>query len=452
MRRAKLAWTTATGLCLGFGPQAADSAMAQAMAGVSLLNPNLQPISPPTSPGAYVPPEVPVPEGMSVASRPRIDYLPVGGRFGSFFLYPELTVSERYTDNVRATDAIKFGAHSLRVAGGAQVVSGFSRHEVRAGGWFNRNFYYNHGEESASQYGGAVALRADLPDTTVRLRGSAERLVLSREDFNSPNSARSPLSFNRVLGRIDVERKVSRFSVAAGGTIVRLRYLNVIDDSGAVLDQRWRNVTNYVGRAEVGYEVSPALRIIGRGEYSSSSYALPANDPAQPGGLNRDSHGWRIEGGVRASLSRVLIGEVRVGYLNRKYDDPRLLAAGGLSFSGDLLWNVTALTSLRFRADRRIEEAASAVTAGNRFTEFGATVEHELRRNLIVSAAADYARISPLGPAPNGRQWSGRAGAKLLLNRNLSATFEVRHAERTSVDPLHNYSANSAMVGIMMTL
>lgn len=457
MRSAGRAGMVAGVLCLAFGPHSGDVALAQVKpepqpVGVSVLSTNLQPIAAPSAPGGYAPPDVPVPEGISVASRPRSDYLPVGGRLGSFFLYPELTVTERYTDNVRATDAIRFGSHSVRVAGGAQVVSGFSRHELRAGGWFNRNFFFGHGDENASQYGGAVAARADLPGTTVRLRASAERRVLSREDFNSPNSARSPLSFNRLGGSLDVERRISRFSIAAGGTVARLRYLNVIDDSGVITDQRWRDVTTYTARAEAGYEFNPGFRAIVRGEYYRADYALPANDPAQPGGLDRDSRGWRIEGGVRKALSRVLTGEIRVGYLDRRYADPRLLKASGLSFSGDLLWNVTSLTSLRFRADRRIDEAASAVAAGNRVTEFGTVVEHELRRNVIVTAAADYGRISPLGPSPVATQWSVRGGARLLLDRNLSATLEFRHAERDSVDPLHDYTASSGMAGVMLTL
>ena len=436
---------------LSFGPLASIDAMAQA-AGATVLSPSLQAVSAPNSPGGYAPPDQPVPEGISVASRPRADYLPIGGRIGSFFLYPELTVSGRYTDNVRANDAVKFGDGSVRAAGGAQVVSGFGRHELRAGGWFNRTFFLNHSDENASQYGGAVAGRADLPGTTVWLKGTAERRVLPREDFNSPGNSRSPLSYNRLEGSVDVERKIARFSVGAGASVARLSYLNVVDDSGALLDQRWRDVSGSNFHGELGYALNPAFRIIARGEYNLMSYALPASDPAQPGGLDRDSHGWRMEGGVRVSLSRVVVGELRIGYLERTYDDPRLLATRGLSFHGDLLWNVTSLTSVRFNADRRIEEAASTTAAGNRVTEFGVSVEHELMRNLIVTASGRHLHYQPLGPTLAGDDWVGRVGARWLINRRFTGTLEYRRSSRDMSDITRDFVQNAVTAGITLML
>jgi hypothetical protein len=416
------------------------------------LNPHLPPVSVPNSPGAYVVEAPAVPEGSGVADRPRLDYLPVGGRLGSFFLYPNVTVTDRYTDNVRASDAHKFGADSVQALAGAQVISGFTRHQLRAGTWFDRTFVLGHSSENASEYGGVVAGRIDLPQTAVNLGATVERAVVAREDINSPADARSPLRYDRIRGDIGVSHHFNRLGLAAAGSIVRLRYMDVVTDSGAVIDERYQNATQYIGKLAATYTLRPGFDLLAQGVYTRLSYALPPNDPAQPGGLNRDSHGWRTEAGVRLSLTRVLYGEVRLGYLTRDYADPSLKRARGFAYGADLLWNPTGITSVRLNADRRVEEASSTTAAGNRVTDFGVRIEHELLRNLILTTGGRRLRLTPLGPGASSTEWRGDVGAKYLLNHQLALQLAYAHASRSSLDPVREYVENVGTVSVTLSL
>ena len=416
------------------------------------VNANLPPVTVPLAPGGYRKPGDPVPEGVGVAERVRDDYLPVGGRIGSFFLFPSFSVTERYSDNVRASDAVEFGDDSVTLEGGAQLVSGFSRHSLKLGGWVERSFYLHHTDENASQYGGSFAGRIDLPRTTIDLGTTVERRLLPREDFNSPVTARSPLPYDRVHGSLGITQTFNRLSVAVSGAITRLTYLNVIDDNGVVLDERYRSATVVGGVVELTYSVRPGFAAFARGSVTRVSYLLSPVDPAQPGGLDRDSHGWQAEVGARIDLSRVVYAVIRVGYLSRTYDDPRLREARGVSFGADVLWNVTALTSLRFSADRRIEQNDSQFAAGNRVTEFGVAIEHELRRNVILTAKGSHTHFEPLGPVPANDQWRVAAGARYLLNRRFSLKIDYRHDQRTAVDPTRSFAENAVMLGLTLTL
>lgn len=450
------------GLRAGLAAGALVAALTPGAGGVALaqpviqlpprLDPHLPAVGVPASPGGWVPMPSGVPEGVSVEDRPRIDYQPVGGRLGSFFLYPDAKVTDRYTDNVRASDAHKFGGDAVMLGAGAQLISAFSRHQLRAGAWYERTMFIDHSSESSSEYGGAVSGRLDFQDSVLTLRGSAERAVVPRDDVNNIPTARSPQSYDRLRGDIGVVHHFNRLTISARGTIARVSYLNVIDDSGQTIDQRYQNATSYSGVAEVAYNLRPGFDVFARGVYTKLSYSLPANDPAQPGGLDRDSHGWRPEGGVRLALTRVLYGEIRLGYLTRDYADPRLLRARGFAYGGDLLWNPTALTSIRINADRRIEEASSTTAAGNRVTEFGIGIGHELRRNILVTANGRRRRYTPLGPGISSTEWSGEVGARYFLNRQFSLNAGYRYSTRNAADPARAYAENIFTCGITVAL
>ncbi|MEJ2459993.1 MAG: outer membrane beta-barrel protein [Novosphingobium sp.] len=193
------------------------------------------------------------------------------------------------------------------------------------------------------------------------------------------------------------------------------------------------------------------MRVIVRGVADKTNYTLSPNDPLQPTALNRDSKGLRVEGGFRFDITSLLYGEVRAGYFQRNYADPTLEDTSGLSFGADLLWNVTPLTTLKVGADRRVDEAASTTIAGNRTTQFDASVDHELLRNLILSGDFMYRRIAPLGPLRASDEFYARAGARILLNRQLSIRASYRYAKRNSNVAARAFSENRAMLAAVLT-
>jgi hypothetical protein len=393
-----------------------------------------------------------VPEGVGVADRPRPDYAPIGGRIGSFFLYPTLSASVVATDNVLATDTNRKSEVYGVLRGEAALVSNLPRHALRFRAYVDQSVHSKSSSEDATQFGGQLDGRLDVTSRTqIAVRGIAERQAEERSSFNNIADARSPVEYNHYLASTAVTQNLSPLALTAGVSYERFDFQDAVSFAGLPISQRYRNYGQITGSAAGTYTVYPGLAFLVRGAADKRSYSLPATSPLQPGGLNRDSSGGRIEGGIQVSLTSLLYGEARIGYLVRNYKDPTLRDVSGLSFGADLLWNVTPLTSLKLGADRSIEEASSTTIAGNRKTEFDLTADHELRRNLILSATGRYTRTSPLGPVASSSSYLGRLGVRYLANRRLSFRAGYQYNKRTSPSPDRRFQENRATGSVILT-
>ncbi|MDE1914557.1 MAG: outer membrane beta-barrel protein [Sphingomonadales bacterium] len=433
-------------LCGGAAVQAQD------LSGTSASSITV-PLPPALSPGGYAPPQPAVPEGVGVADRPRQDYLPIGGRLGSFFLYPDAAITTGLSDNIRATQADRMGDSYLRVSAGTQLVSGFSRHKVKAGLFVSHPFYLHHPQEGITQYGGSLDTTLDLDRRTqADVMFTAGRSIVDRTDFTSPPDATSPIAYDHASARLNLTHGINRLTLSSTAKVTGTSYRHGRTDSGALISQTYRDMTAYDLVQEARYTLHPGFDAVLHVSYNRAVYALPASDPAQPGHLARDASGWTVQAGARLGLTGTLYGELRLGYLWRDYADPRLRAARGFSFDGNLLWNAGTLTSVRLRGSRSVEEAASTTAAGNLVTMVSLGLDHELQRNIIISAEGGYLRLAPIGTGATADLWSSRLSARYLISRRISLTAQLGHAARSSVDVSHAFVANTASLSLSITL
>lgn len=392
------------------------------------------------------------PEGTGVADRPRPEYAPIGGRIGSFFVYPEFGLAAEITDNALASATDRRSDLDALLTSKVRLQSGFTRHALDLTAHFDQSLHVRQTSEDAPRYGARLGGRYDIgAGSWFAASATADREVEPRTSFNSPTGASEPSRFDRRGITLSAQRTVNRLTLGAGAAVTALRFEPVDFPDGERLSQRYRNSNSYAGNLLVGYEFRPGIRAIARAMFDRIDYTLPADDPRQPAHLRRDSRGLRVEAGLRFELTTLLTGEARVGYLRRDYRSPQLRDTSGPSFSADLLWNVTGLTSLRFSADRRVDEAASATIAGNRVTELGLAADHEYRRNLILSAGVRHLTIAPLGPSPTSREVRADAGARLLVSRRLSVRVSYRFADRNSADASHAYRENRLSLATLVT-
>lgn len=394
-------------------------------------------------PGAAAAQDAAVPEGVGVADRARPQYQPVGGRLGSFFLYPVVRIAAEATDNLRATPLDTEADTAVTIGGRAALRSNFSRHAANLAIHAARTLHSVNGPENASRYGARADGRYDFGRASwIGGTLAFDHDVEPRTSYTSPAGAAEPSHLNRVSAGVEVQRAVGRMSLGLAGTVVSRRYRNVRLRAGGQLDQGFRDAVVFAGTATASFEARPGVRVLARATLDRTDYTLAAGDLRQPLGLDRDSTGLRVEAGLRFDLTGLLYGEVRAGYLRRTYADARLQDTAGLSYGADLLWNITGLTSVRLSADRRIDEAAAIAIAGNRTTEIGLSIDHELRRNLILSATARHATIAPLGPVASSRDVQLGAGARWLLNRQLAVRLGYRYLRRSTPSPDQRFVEN----------
>ena len=86
-----------------------------------------------------------------------------------------------------------------------------------------------------------------------------------------------------------------------------------------------RNYNQYGGLGRVSYDLMPGLKPFGEIEGNVRSHDLLVDR----NGYQRNSSGGNVRAGTSFELSRLLTGEVAVGWAARTYEDPRLQSSAG---------------------------------------------------------------------------------------------------------------------------
>ena len=119
--------------------------------------------SPPSSPQSDVNRSAPEPgPGDTVKSRPRPDYDPVGARLGGFFLYPEMSVTEIYRDNIFYTENNKTDDFITVVSPKLNLKSNWNNHALNLFADMDAGFYASNSDENYTDLRAGANGRVDI--------------------------------------------------------------------------------------------------------------------------------------------------------------------------------------------------------------------------------------------------------------------------------------------------
>ena len=99
-------------------------------------------------------------------------------------------------------------------------------------------------------------------------------------------------------------------------------------------------------------------------------------------GYQRNSSGGNVKAGTSFEFSRLLTGEIAIGWAARNYEDPRLQPLQGLLTSASLVWTATPLTTAKFFATTSIDETTLPGVSGVLTHTYTVEVDHDFRRWL----------------------------------------------------------------------
>lgn len=374
---------------------------------------------------------------VSVRQRPHPEYDPRGLRFGSFNLNASLDLGVTSTDNLFASpsstaqdDIIYTATPTVRLS------SDWTRHAfaVEAGGSTNKHDQFSN--EDADTYYARVSGRFDIGRST-NITGAAHygHEVTPRTDPDSPLVG-SPVEYNRTDGIVGIEHRFSRVRVGADLSSSDYNY------DGA---QNFRDNTDTTLRGHLVADITPRVGVLFEASVNNRDYD---NTPS----LNSDAQSYLVGATVNTDL---LHGQVAVGQFKRDYDNPAVGTFEGLAVEGNLEWYATELTTVTFDA-RRDADDQIGLTSGLPFvtSQFGVHVDHELLRNLILSAGAmtgkrDYDSIDRTDDFT-----AFDAGADYVLNRRVAVRFRYEHQEVDSsgAAAYRDFDANTFTVGLGLRL
>lgn len=396
-----------------------------------------------------------VPEGVGAADRPRPEYAPVGVRLGAFFLYPSLTLDAGYTDNVFAVADGKSKDGLFTIEPRLRLQSNWGRHALKLTSYSSSRRFIDNGGENATDAGIEGNGEYDITRTfKVSASGSFERLFENRASIDTNTQTQSPIKYTDSKLGTGAEFVVNRLTSEFNFGWQNLNYSDGALSDGQVVDQDYRDRRVLTGAARFDYELSPGYKLQLRASYEDRDYALEAGSPQfNPAtDLDRDSHGYEIEGGFEFALTRLLYGNVRAGYLSQNYQSSVIDTVSGVTFGADLLWNVTTLTSARLTVDRRVVDTATAVSAGRLVTQYGLGVDHELLRNLIISADGQFARLRFSGLNRTDTETLAQLSVRYLLNEYLTVVLTAAREARNSPIDFIDYRRNSVSLNLKLAL
>jgi len=400
--------------------------------------------------------------GQPPRKRLRIDDDPfgaVGDYAGSFLVKSAVEVSGGYDTNPGRLNQPR-GLPFWVVAPEFLAVSDWERHALVAD---LRGSFTGYGGSLPATIDGApnpAPTDIDRPDFTGHVDGRLDvsrdlrltaeaRLHVATDNPGSPNIqaglARYPLA-TTFGGTAGFDQNFNRLQVSAGGTIDRTTYQQSKLTDGTFSSNDDRNFNQYGGVGRISYEVTPGIKPFAEVEGDTRVH----DQQFDRSGYERDSSGGYAKAGTSFEFTRLLTGEVSIGYAARNYIDPRLSRLEGFLTAGSLVWQVSGLTTARFNADTQIAETTLPGASGVLVHTYTVEVDHDFRRWLTAIGKLSYGTLDYQGFGRSDRTWSAEGDLIYKLTRNLWIKGTLRHDVLESNEVGSSSAATVVMLGVRL--
>lgn len=371
-------------------------------------------------------------KNVSVLERDRPEYQAIGVHAGGFTLYPRLDVGVHSTDNVYPGSTLASQKEKsdqyFTVDPSVNIQSNWGRHSLSAYAGIHETQYSKYSSENTTAWDARVNGRLDVyGDSYVNFGADAQRQYEARGSQNSISLATKPIPYDtqgvyvrglygqdRLRASIDADYRNYDFKNVPGATF---------EDS--------RDFEQVRVALRGDFALSPDTALFGKVVESDSSYK---NGTSIGVALTdkRDSKETRALAGANFDLSDVARGEIGLGYVSRNYDSKAFKDLSGFAASAKVEYFPTQLMTVTFVGQRTVQDAAFNNSGGYFANSIQLGADYEVRRNLIIGAAAGYERDDFQGIDRKDKVVNLSAVARYLVSRNLGIGASVSYADRSS--------------------
>lgn len=367
-------------------------------------------------------------KNVSVRQRPRPDYEATGQKTGGFTVYPRVTVDVEHNDNIYAVATGKTDDTIWRVKPEVAIRSDWSRHALGFFAGANVIRYTDNDTENAEEYTLAGNGRIDIDrGSNVALSAQAQKLIEPRTSPTAPTASGEPVEYDLNQGSIVLTKEFNRLRVTGRVDDKDFNYKDVRNIAGTgVVDQDFRDRNEIYYGAKAEYAVSPdtAVYLSALGNKKDYDTNIVASD--------RSSDGYVVGVGANFDVSELVRGDVQVGYMKQSYDNPAFSKIDGFNAAGRVEWFPTQLTTIGLNGSRTIEESTALGSQGYISNNIGASIDHELLRNVLVSAAYTHGKDNYKGVDRDDKRDNFSATATYLLNRRVGLFLTYNYLKQDS--------------------
>jgi hypothetical protein len=364
---------------------------------------------------------------ISVAQRPQPEFGPLGIPAGGFIVYPQLTLSTAYDDNIYASRIGEADDVIFDIQPEARIQSRWSRHSLQLRGFADIKRFAEHSSENTENWEVAGVGRLDTSRANrVNIEASIARRTQERTSPESAVFTTEPIRFLYKHAEVRGEQEFNRVMLSLLGRWQDYNYNNT-EVPGGIFNQDDRDRRVLTGIGTVDFALGPRIALFVEGRYNDRKYAEEAAVSQFP---VRDSTGYEVLAGVDFELTDFLRGVVGAGYLSQDYDSPFYEDFSGWSADGRLEWFPTLLTTVTARLRRDVGDSGIVGAGGYLTTSGSVRVDHELLRNLQLQAEGGFYRFKYQDLDRDDRRWYVQAGATFQLNRRYGARLDLIHEDQ----------------------
>ncbi len=380
--------------------------------------------------------------GVTVPSRIQPEYVPPGINAGGVNIHPQLNETFGYDDNVLGTSrkkgsAVASTAASIQAATdwtGNNLMLSLSADDVR---------YLDLPAQSFTNWIVGGGWSYDI---------GRDKLTVGLTHFNLnqiPTGIDSAGLTEPVPYRID-EARVSYKAVAS-----RWTFVPVVDFSAIRFDDQnlpaspvqgtsltSRNVTT--ASLSTFYEFAPqrSAVLVLRGTYAGYLSGAP----------RRDYTDGEVLVGLDYNTEAAFRYRFLVGYERRTFESSTFATHAAPIVEGTVIWTPTDLTTVTGSVLRRIEDSNEDTFVGYTFTQGRLTVDHELKRNVLLQGRAAVETADYLQSGTEQTIYTAGATATWLLGRNLSVSAIYDFVVNRQDVGTFNYERNIGLIQIHVAL
>ncbi len=368
--------------------------------------------------------------GVTVATREHPEYDAQGVHLGSFLITPVLQESVGYDDNVTGTRDAR-GSALIETNAAVNAAGGWSDTKFAAALSVDDFEYPEQSSQGFMNWSAALGGSHDFGRDTLSIGYDHLNLNQTPRDLDVPG-LNSTIAYRVDDLRANYHADLGRFFLQPG---IDVSYYNF--DNGMLGDQEY--LQTYRDRITVSpeivgsYEFATRRRLVVILRDTQSDF-----DHSPPGQPRQNYNDASVLGGVAYDADGIIVFRILAGYEERSFaasDAYRFIQAPIVEAAAT--WTPTGLTTLTGSAARYIEDSASEATVGYTETALKLQVDHELFRNVILSAHGAY-YLDDYGHAANGTGggsesfFTGGFGASYALNRNVRLAADYTFSTRNS--------------------
>ena len=373
---------------------------------------------------------------VTVLSRARTGYESLGIHAGTFTIRPLVSEAFGYESNVLGLPKAR-GTTLLQTNASLDASSENSRGSVNTGLTVADNRYLDLANQSFTNWTARLGGSYNLGRDNASILFVHQNLNQTQSDLDVPQLD-APLPFTIDTARLGYRKTFNRLSLTPSVEVARYAFNSGLSGN-TIYDQSYRNRVVITPGVVAAYEFATRRSVVlvvknSTGLFSTGTSFSP----------KKNFNDTSVLGGVDYDLDGIFRVRALVGYESRSFSSNTYKTISSPVAELSLTYIPTGLTTVTGTVSRRIQDSADETTAAVTTLTANLKVDHELRRNVLLTAGAGITQNEYNTNGGSQTQYTANFGATYLLNRYIAAGATYDFAARESTATALNLNGFSA--------